>query len=89
MRGFPIHHARYKSVVRTLFYLVQSLESAPSIVGVESPGSAVGRLLARVFAAIFINTISLSDWFPFVPVEDGASQSTAPLTSMGPALGAI
>ena len=26
-------------------YLVQSLESAPSIVGVESPGSAVGRLL--------------------------------------------
>jgi len=89
MRGFPIHHARYKSVVRPLFYLVQSLEPAPSIVGVESPGSTVGSLLTRVFAAIFINTISLSNWFPIVPVENGARQSTAPLTSMGPAIGAI
>jgi len=66
-----------------------SLETTPVVVGVEGPGSAVGGLETRLFASLLIDALSLSDWFPVVPVEDGAGQSATSLASMGPGLGAF
>ena len=33
----------------------------------------------RLFASFLIDALSLSDWFPVVPVEDGAGQSATSL----------
>jgi len=85
----PVDHPRHKSIVRSLSNLVMSFETTPVVVGVEGPGGTVGGLETRLFASLLIDALSLSDWFPVVPVEDGAGQSTTSLASMGPGLGAF
>merc|ERR1719397_554722 len=88
MMRVPVDHAGHKSIVCPFSYLVMSLETTPVVIGVEGPSSTVGGLQARILASFLINIVSVANWLPIVPVENGTGQSATPLASMRPVLGA-